>query len=291
LHTFGPSLTNEVRVAFNRFNDRRTAPDTKFPGMDVFPTIGVSELNLLLGPWENAPQATTQNTYQIADNVTWNLGRHDLKFGFDGRDAVSSMDFVSRLRGDYRYSSLNRYLIDQTPDLLAQRNVGGKPYLGNMLSFYLYANDNWKVTRRLTINLGLRWEYNGVAKSMKEQALNSLADVPGVLTFAAPRAQMKNFAPRIGFAYSPGNSGSTSIRGGFGMAYDQIFDNVGNNVRGPQAVSVVNVAPNTATGFLANGGIPFTALPTNLTPQRARQHGRKSHKQDSVKLLRPARPI
>ena len=71
--------------------------------------------------------------------------------------------------------------------LRRERNVGGKPYLGNAVSYYSYVNDNWKATRRLTLNLGLRWEYNGIAKSMKEQALNSLADVPGVLTFAAPK--------------------------------------------------------------------------------------------------------
>lgn len=271
LHTFGPTLLNEVRTSYNRFNDRRDASGIKFPGLDAFPTIGLpNDLNLLLGPFTDAPQATTQNTYQIADNLTWNLGRHELKFGFDGRDAISSMDFVTRVRGDYRYSSLNRYLIDQTPDLLAQRNVGGKPYFGNLLAYYGYANDNWKVTRRLTLNLGVRWEYNGVPKSVKEQALNSLADVPGVLTFAAPKAQKKNFAPRIGFAYSPGNSGSTSIRGGFGLSYDQIFDNIGNNVRGPQATAIFTTPVSTALGYLAGGAIPASALPATLTPTQAR---------------------
>jgi hypothetical protein len=271
IHTFGPTLMNEVRVAYNRYNDRRTVPaNITFPGLGVFPTLGIGDLNLLLGPFTDAPQATTQNTYQLVDNLTWSVGRHDIKFGFDGRDAISSMNFVLQSRGDYRYNSLNRYLIDQTPDRSAQRSIGSKPYLGNALSYYLYANDNWKVSRRLTLNLGARWEYNGVAKSMKEQALNSLADVPGVLTFAAPKAQLKNFAPRLGFAYSPGNSGATSIRGGFGLAYDQMFDNIGNNVRGPQAVSVFSVLPNTSTGFLAGGAIPYTAVPASLIPQTAR---------------------
>lgn len=271
VHTFGATVVNEVRTAFNRFNDRRTAPGINFPGLDVFPTIGLpNDLNLLLGPFTDAPQATTQNTYQLADNLSWTAGRHDVKFGFDGRAAISSMDFISRVRGDYRYSSLNRYLIDQTPDVLAQRNVGGKPYLGNLPAYYVYANDNWKVTRRLTLNLGMRWEYNGIAKSMKEQALNSLADVPGVLTFGAPKAQLKNFAPRVGFAYSPGNSGSTSIRGGFGLAYDQIFDNVGNNVRGPQATAIFTTPVGTATGYLAGGAILPSALPASLTSTQAR---------------------
>ncbi|MFM2123923.1 MAG: hypothetical protein RL328_374, partial [Acidobacteriota bacterium] len=159
IHTFGPTLMNEVRASYNRFNDRRSVPGITFPGLDAFPTIGIqTDLNLLLGPFTDAPQATTQNTYQLADNVTWNLNRHDIKFGFDGRSAISSMDFISRVRGDYRYSTLNRYLMDMSPDVLAQRNVGGLPYLGNAPAYYLYGNDNWKVTRKLTVNIGARWE-------------------------------------------------------------------------------------------------------------------------------------
>lgn len=271
LHSFSSTLANEVRVAYNRFNDKRPVGNAVFPGMNVFPTVGIMELGLLLGPFSDAPQATTQNTYQVANNVSWNVGRHDLRFGFDGRDAISSMDFILSVRGDYRYSSLERYLRDITPDVRALRNVGVRPYRGNSMSYYLYANDNWRVSRRLTVNLGLRWEYNGVSKSMKEQALNSVADVPGLIAFRAPRAQMTNFAPRIGFAYSPGNRGTTSIRGGFGLAYDQIFDNIGNNVRPPQVSTSVNV-PNTNTaGFLALGGIPSQPVGATLSAADARR--------------------
>lgn len=271
-HTFLPTMMNEVRVAYNRFNDRRTVSAFNFPGLDTFPTIGILDLNLLAGPWENGPQAITQNTYQLVDNFSWNIGRHDLKFGFDGRDAISSMDFILRLRGDYRYSTLDRYLMDLTPDRtsLSGRAVGSRPYLGNAMSYYTFANDNWRVTRNLTINLGIRWEYNGIAKSMKEQALNSVADVPGVIEFRAPRAQMKNFAPRFGFAYSPGNSGRTSIRGGFGIGYDQIFDNVGNNVRPPQVTTSYGITPSNTPGFFANGAIPATARPPVLNAATAR---------------------
>jgi hypothetical protein len=271
-HTFSPTKLNEVRLAYNRFNDRRTAPGFNFPGLDSFPTIGILDLNLLVGPWENGPQATTQNTYQVVDNFSWNFNRHDLKFGFDGRDAISSIDFVQRLRGDYRYTTLDRYLMDLAPDRtsLSGRAIGSKPYLGNAMSTFLFANDNWKATRSLTINLGLRWEYNGIAKSMKEQALNSIADVPGVITFRAPRAQLKNFAPRLGLAYSPGNSGRTSIRGGFGLAYDQIFDNVGTNVRPPQVVTAYGITPSNVPGFFANGAIPASTPAPILDAATAR---------------------
>src|SRR5215470_17417090 len=90
---------------------------------------------------------------------------------------------------------------------------------------------------------------------MKEFELNSLASVPGVITFKAPAQQKKNFAPRVGFAYSPGSSATTSIRGGFGLAYDQIFDNVGLNARPPQATSTVDSVVTDTPGYLAHGGI------------------------------------
>jgi hypothetical protein len=64
--------------------------------------------------------------------------------------------------------------------------------------------------------------------------------VSGLITFHARQPQKKNFAPRVGFAYSPGNSAATSVRGGFGIAYDQIFDNIGVNARPPQATSTVD---------------------------------------------------
>ena len=164
------------------------------------------------------------------------------------------------MRGDYEYTNLERFLQDKVPNVLAQRNVGGKPYSGNNIALYGYANDNWNVPLAISrLNLGVRYEFTSVPKSMKEFALNSLADVPGVLTFVEPQPQKKNFAPRVGFAYSPGTSGNTSIRGGFGMAYDQVFDNVGTNARPPQATSTVDAPVTENTGFLAAGGIMPTA--------------------------------
>ncbi len=234
-----------------------------FPGLDEFPNIVIrNDLNLNIGPDASAPQATIQTVYQVADNVTWTKGRHDFKFGFDGRDLMQASTFVQRQRGDYEWTSLQGFLNDTIPDYIAQRNLGGKPYSGNDTAYYLYANDNWRFSHHLTINLGLRYEFNGVAQSMREFALNAIANVPGVLTFQAPQAAKKNFAPRVGLAYSPGNSGTTSIRAGFGMAYDQIFDNIGLNVRPPQDTSTVDVTGDAGTGFLAKGGI----LPSTLTP-------------------------
>ncbi len=270
-HTFTPNLANEARLAYNRFNDNIQVTNAQFPGMNVFPNILVDELGIQLGPDPNAPQTVVQNTYQLADNVTWRKGNHNLKFGFDGRDLTSAVNFISRIRGDYEYSTLQQYVLDLTPDAVAQRAVNGSlPYAGNSMAYYLFGQDDWRVSRHLTLSAGLRYELNGVSEGMKEFGLNSLANVPGVLTFFAPQSQKTNFAPRLGFAYSPGDRATTTIRGGFGIAYDQIFDNIGTQVRPPQATTLVNAANNSAPDFLANGGILADSVAPPLTPAAAR---------------------
>ena len=271
LHSFRSNLSNELRLAFNRYNDNSPIPDVRYPGLDTFPNIQINEdLAVQIGPAVNGPQAYVQNTYQIVENLSWVKGRHDLKFGFDGRDMIGANTFVQSIRGDYQYSNLDRFLLDKTPNVAARRNIGSKPYSANQIALYGFVNDNWKATRNLTLNLGLRYEFTSVAKSMREFALNSVADVPGVLTFFEPKPQKKNFAPRVGFAYSPGNNGTTSIRGGFGIAYDQIFDNVGLNARPPQITSTYVVPVSEATGFLQNGGIKPDAPTGTLTASQAR---------------------
>ncbi len=141
-----------------------------------------------MGPVIDSPSAVTQNLYQLVNNLTWNIGaRPEDRLRADVWK-ISSMDQSPA------FAALSLFESEPVPDRsdpgLAHRNVGGKPYLGNAMSAYGYANDNWKVTRRLTVNIGARWEYNGVAKSMKEFGLNSAADVPGVITLRAPKAQL-----------------------------------------------------------------------------------------------------
>jgi len=270
-HAFRPNLANEARLSFNRFNDNLAVPPAQFPGLDMFPSFTLWDLGTQIGPNVNGPQQVVQNTYQLADTLTWIKGNHSMKFGFDGRDDTSAINFISNIRGNYQYSSMERYLQDLVPDYEAQRAVGGsKPYSGNNYALYGFADDDWKVTRNFSLSLGLRYEFTAVPRSMQEYALNSIADVPGVLNFAAPQPQTKNFAPRLGFAYSPGKSATTVIRGGFGIAYDQIFDNIGLNIRPPEVNSVVNSVVTDTPGYLANGGILPSATPASLTAAQAR---------------------
>jgi len=259
IHTFSPTLTNEVRIGFNRFSQYYTSPNISYPGLDVFPNIIFdNDLGLQIGPDPNAPQFTVQNTYQLVDNINWTKGRHSLKFGFDGRNYISPQFFIQRVRGDYNYTTLHVFLYDQVPDDLSERNLGNTPYYGNQWATYAYATDQWRLSNNLSLNLGVRWERTTVPETMKLQSLNSVASVPGLIDFRAPKPQNHNFAPRIGIAWSPGHSGNTSIRAGFGMGYDVIYDNVGLTNYPPQLSPTIdaNTRPETYKApFLGSGGI------------------------------------
>lgn len=263
-HNFSPTLTNELRLGYLRFNQQFPVPDLSFPGLDQFPNLQFYDLNLPIGPDQQAPQFTIQNTYQVTDNITWTKGAHTFTFGFDGRKYISPATFTQRSRGDYEYSNFSSYLYDLLPDQVAQRSLGNPVYYGDQISTYLYANDQWKANRHLTLNLGLRWEFTSVPYSERLQPLNGISNVPGLITFSKPQPQYKNFGPRIGVAYSPGESGRTSIRAGFGMNYDVLYDNIGILDLPPQLSTTVDLLTfnpkNIQTNFLANGGIlPNTA--------------------------------
>jgi hypothetical protein len=274
-HNFSPNVTNELRLGFLRFNqDVPIPPGLNFPGLDQFPNLAFYDLNLPIGPDQVAPQFTIQNTYQVTDNVTWTKGAHTFTFGFDGRKYISPSTFTQRGRGDYEYSNVSSYLFDLLPDQVAQRSLGTPVYYGDQISTYLYANDQWKMNPHLTVNLGLRWEFTSVPYSERLQPLNSISNVPGLITFSEPQPQYKNFGPRIGVAYSPGDSGRTSIRAGFGMNYDVLYDNIGILDLPPQLSTTVDLLSfnptKIQTHFLANGGIAPNTSTGPLTQAEAR---------------------
>jgi hypothetical protein len=258
-HTFSPSLTNEVRIGFNRFTQVFSAGNFSFPGLDSFPNLQFNDLGQLqVGPNTSAPQSAIQNTYQLAEAITWTKNAHTLKFGIEGRKLISPQTFTQRVRGDYEYVNTLSYLQDAVPDYLAERSNGNAVYYGDQSALYWYVNDNWRIRKNLTLNLGIRYEYTTIPFTQRTQSLNAAASVPGLINFAAPQAAKNNWGPRIGFAYSPGDSGRTSIRAGAGIAYDVLFDNLGLLSLPPQLSSTID-CPGSSTcpagGFLAGGGI------------------------------------
>ena len=259
-HTFGPNLTNEFRVGFNRFAQTVSAGNFAFPGVDSFPNLVLNDLNTLqIGPDGNAPQGSNQNTYSAAEAITWTKSAHTLKFGFEGRKLIAPQTFTQRSRGDYEYVHALSYFQDLAPDYLAERSNGNPVFYGDQVALYWFANDNWRIRPNLTLNLGLRYEYTTIPFTSRAQALNSAASVPGLVNFIAPNPAKNNWGPRIGFAYSPGTSGRTSIRGGVGEAYDVLFDNLGLLTLPPELSSTIDCAPvgnfNCPNPFLAGGAI------------------------------------
>ena len=295
-HTFSPRITNELRLGFNRQQSGTPVGPQAYPGLGMFPNITIDDLHgVNIGPDGNAPQKGNLNTYQLTDNVSYMLGKHNIKFGAEGRKYISPQSFTQRVRGDYYYcganlgcgsagsapvaaSGLENFLFDYAPNDFGERSTGNPQYAGDQYAIYSFFNDEWRTTSHLTLNLGVRYEFTGTPAGTGLQALNSIASVPGLLVFQRPTAQKKNFAPRVGFAYSPGNSGDTSIRGGFAMAYDVIYDNLPILSLPPELSGTCDVGNPTAnctysdTGFLAGGGLPAggTGVTTFATAADAR---------------------
>ncbi len=283
-HTFTPNLTNEFRLGYNRYSNTLTSGNFTYPGVDSFPNLQFYDQGFIsVGPDGNAPQFTIQNLYQVTDNISYVKGKHSLKFGFDGRKYISPQGFTQRARGDYEWAELDQFLHDLAPDGngFAQRSTGTQTYYGDQTALYFYGNDTWRLTPTITINAGLRWEFTSVPVGERAQQLNIAASVPGLVSFHSPQPTYTSFAPRFGINWAP--DPKTSIRAGFGIAYDVLFDNLGTLSFPPQYSSTNNVndpgqpaynSPN----FLKNGGLPpgtgsgtvtFPNTPAGLANQRA----------------------
>lgn len=281
IHNFSQSLVNEMRLAYRRSQSAIGLPNVQFPGLDAFPNLDFDDLGISLGPNGNSPQTNVENNYQIVDNLTSTHGNHTIKFGGDFRQIISPQRFIQRERGEYEYLNLGDYLRDFSPEF-GERNVGGNTYYGNQKVLYAFAQDDWRLRPNFTLNLGLSYSYQEVTVGAKFQEANALASVPGFIEFRAPTSQKWNFAPKFGFSYAPnyssgllgrifGSNGESSIRGGFSMGYDYVFDNLYVLSNPPQSQQTIDVGGTGATSnFLAKGGIPPTPTGGLTDPATAR---------------------
>ncbi len=277
IHNFSGNLIDESRIAFRRSSYNFPVPAFTFPGLDSFPNIDLDDLGLSIGPDGNAPQFGIENNYQIVNNLTWIRGNHSFKFGGDFRKIISPQHFVQRERGDYEYINTEDFLADREP-VFAERNAGGGTYYGDQKILYAFIQDDWRFRPNLTLNMGVNYSYQEIPKTAKLQTVNAISSVPGLLVFGEPKAQKRNFAPKVGFAYAPdyksgmlgrlfGESGKSSIRAGFSMGYDYIFDNLYILSNPPQSQQTRDCPDPTlpvqcpATGFLAIGGLSGAGVP------------------------------
>ena len=217
-------------------------------------------------------QTQKQSSYQVRDNLSWVRGKHTFKFGGEYNHFIAPQFFLPRSVGDYAYSSTSEFVNDQVPDVRALRNAGSGYFLGTQSLIAGFIQDDFKVTPRLTLNLGVRYEFWTNPVGDEEWTKNAISDVPGVITFKKPGTDRNNIAPRVGFALDPTGSGKTSIRGGFGVNYDVKFQNFDSISLPPQLQSELDTGSactltptpswcSSGSGFLAGGGLPQAYIP------------------------------
>jgi Carboxypeptidase regulatory-like domain len=269
--TINSHLVNDLRVQYSFFSLSTLNPCTACP-TDI--TINDLLGGVTVGPGDNTTQK--QNSYQIADTFSWTRGKHSFKFGGQYNHFIYPQFFLPRSNGDNQYKTATAFINDVRPDNPGRtlRNAGTGSFLGTQSAFYGFAQDDLKFSSRLTLNLGIRYEYWTNPLGSSTQTLNAISNAPGLITFGNPATDKNNIAPRIGFAYDPQGNGKTSIRGGFGIAYDVKFQNFASITLPPQLQSELDpnsacglatkpswcATPNNA-GFLAGGGLPSVYIP------------------------------
>jgi hypothetical protein len=228
-HIFTPTLLNEFRVSYIR-------RELQFPENDpTTPSAGIGGFlagNLfIIGGLSNFPQGRVQNSYQFSDILSWQKGRHSMKFGADIRRIQLFNIAAFDSKGTFTFNNLQDY-VNNSAVTFAQALQTATFDARQTQQFY-FAQDDFRVTPNLTLNLGIRYELSGVPfgffGATDPQSLGSL--VPGPV-----KKDTNNFAPAFGFAYSPRvedgffgklfGGGKTSFRGGYRVSYDFLFFNI-----------------------------------------------------------------
>lgn len=261
--TFSPTFFNELRFGYNRFasvtNASNPAVAERIPALEIT-SLGLTGFNADatrtgLGLAVNLPQFRRNNTYQIANNTSIVRGGHNIKFGADLRytDLVSL--FLPQIRGSLRYDNLTQLANDVVQS--GQVNVplpGGETlFYARWKDYFFYVQDEWRVTSRLTLNLGLRYESFGDALSRLQQLNNRIvanANNNPAYTFGVwPGGDHNNWAPRFGFNYRL--TDNTVLRGGYARTYDYSFLNIGLNIFSAFPFVISNAVPAGSQGGFA----------------------------------------
>jgi hypothetical protein len=257
-HIFSQSLLNAFSLGFDRLQQPRVSQDataigSSFPGLPgAFTETGVANNEGLpntavngfstIGGATNLPQNRWDNHYEIGDALTWTHGAHTLKGGADllfvnttdfevlrGRgQLVFNSSLLTTDNGGTTFGTTNYALADLLLGLPATTsNTPTAPVAHNAYRGYdFFAQDDWRVTQFLTLNLGLRYEVDGPAYDSSNVMSNfdlttGAFVVAGPTTYKYPyNRDWNNFAPRIGFAWQPLKKDTTVIKGGFGIFYN-----------------------------------------------------------------------
>ncbi|MCU0227679.1 MAG: TonB-dependent receptor [Bryobacterales bacterium] len=214
-----PTVVNELR--FGYFKDRLH----DYPVSEFVPATGLITLSVQgvgnLGQPNFLPRVfPTEDRYQIANVLSWTADKHLLKFGFDWSHVRDVQDQVFNGNGTYVYPNFTAFAQDfsQNPAGLKRwqsfAQGFGPPLVDTSIRDYVFfVQDQYRATRSLTLNLGLRYDY-----AQFDQPTNSNPDYPQ--TARIPQAN-RNFAPRFGFSFAPGDA-KTVIRGGYGLFWARV---------------------------------------------------------------------
>jgi len=298
IHTFNPLLINEFRMGFDlenvsqlssRANTNFTIESLGINGMNVggpngrplrpdeqgFPLLNISGY-LGMGDDLAASNLDNSRTFQFVDNVIRTKGNHTLKFGGDARrlrdDATTnnwpfgSLSFTS----DIANNSAASYMLGFPRTVLTPEGVPITASRQTRLAFYV--QDDWKFSSRLTLNLGLRWDFfevptdvNGVTRTLLFPAGGApmFYPAPGEVNHSLWDQNYKDFSPRIGFAYRLNSN--TAIRAGYGLFYfGGQFDNINIlQLNPPNGGSLTITNPSLNPIATIDNPIPAALYPTN----------------------------
>ncbi len=287
-HVFSPSLTNELRLPYNRITLDSPADPANALGLTL-PGITIQSLSAI-GVDARAPQGRIANNYGLQDTLNWIRGRHQLRFGLDltMQRAKQLAPFTLRGTLTYRpspaagtapaYSSLANFVDDfGGASGSAFLDFGVPVYYPDMFRQAYFAQDRWRIRESLTVTLGIRYENFGLPmNSVPTPAFAGLFNIDPV-TFTGPysrpnrvRGDHNNFGPTVGLAWSPSANGGllgwligqkrTVWRMGYQIGYDSFYNNIVSNA----AASAPNIV---ATELVS---LADTANPRGLSDFRRR---------------------
>ncbi len=265
-HIFSPKLLNTARLHFTRtgFGARQGYKDPTFAALQLLPgrQYGSLFITSLLpsgsasqgfGPSVMGPTRFIQNRYALQDDAYLTVKSHQLQFGVDVTSVLTNAQINLFSDGQYTFANLSSFLTDSASALVFAAPGSNGERNSREVDVSPYIQDDWKVNAHLSVNVGLRYEFetNPIEANGKFVVLANPATDPAFVSSQHPYSNnpsLKNIDPRLGFSYAPGD-GSTAIRGGVGIYHNAI-----------QARTYI--APQLLTGaynlqVIAGGVVPF----------------------------------
>ena len=215
-------------ISSSLVNNFRYGYSTDLQGDDLDPSLNgslglldVSAAGVTLGAVNYLPRIEPNETRnELADDLSWNKGRHFLKFGMDFATTSDYSYFITNANGSYSYSTLSNFALDFSDNTTGAKHwftysqAFGNPALTTRINYYgFYVEDQWRATNRFTVNLGARYEYSQLPDPPKCNPL-----VPLTCHVNSPTT---NLMPRIGLAYRLDNK--TVIRAGYGLFFARVM--------------------------------------------------------------------